>query len=86
MYPGDYCLYVLREPMNTDHRKVMARVALNTLLDPDRYLVDLSEILLLPYGLRMQTRAFLTYCSINPSEFVSTPRASCTELLKILEE
>lgn len=72
--------------MNTGHRKVMARVALNTLLDPDRYLVDLSEILLLPYGLRMRTRAFISYCSINPSEYVSKSRASCTELLKILEE
>jgi len=86
MYPGDYCLCVLREPMSKDHRKVMARVALNTLLDPDRYLVDLSEILLLPYGLRMKTRAFLSFCSINSSEYVSKSRTSCTELLKIVEE
>ncbi len=86
MYPGDYYLHVLRAPMNVSDRRVMARVALNTLLDPDRYRVDISEILHLPQEQRMRTRSFLAFCENHPMEFVSWGPTRCTELLKILEE
>lgn len=86
MFPSDYYLHVLRSPIEASHRRIMARVALNTLLDPDRYRVDLSEILALPDSERMRTRAFLTYCSMNQQEYVDRSSSSCAALIQIVEE
>lgn len=60
-----------------EDKRVMARVALNALVDPQRYPVDLSEIKGLKIEARLLVRAFLAYMATNANEYGTWDAVRC---------
>lgn len=70
IYPEDF-IAAVKKTKSPDEKSLMARVALNALYDPERFPVDLSEVMALPQESKMLVRGFMAYCAINPSEYLS---------------
>lgn len=68
IYPSDFALFVLEARRWPEEQKVMARLALNFLFDPEQYPVDLSETLGLHSDNRIMVNAFLAACGSFPNE------------------
>lgn len=61
----------------------MARIALNALVDPHAYPVDMSEMAALSSEANILTRSMLSYCVIHP-EYFGSLRPDTTRRLAIL--
>jgi hypothetical protein len=70
IYPEDF-IAVVKKTKKPDEKSLMARVALNALYDPERFPVDLSEVMALPQESKMLVRAFMAFCAINPGKYLS---------------
>lgn len=81
LYPGDFVLAIEGSKYPADDARVLARVALNALLDPERFPVDISEIRSLSVDARLAARAFLAYMAMNPSEFSGRSSKMCEALI-----
>ncbi|WP_036106860.1 hypothetical protein [Lysobacter capsici] len=71
LYPGDFALFVIEANRWPEEQRVMARVALNFLFDPEQYPVDLSEVLALHSENRIMVDAFFSNCGSFPIEYGS---------------
>jgi hypothetical protein len=71
MNPIDYCFRIESGRDEDSERVVMARIALNTLVDPHAYPVDMSELACLSTEPNILTRSMLNYCVIHPEYFGS---------------
>lgn len=81
MLTSDFVHYVRQMPAGPD-RRVMLRVALNTLHDADEYPVDFSEILALRDEHRHVAHGFLNDCAADPQSYQSW-RPRLTEWMRV---
>lgn len=86
IYPGEFALFVLKASRWPSDQKVMARIALNFLFDPEQYPVDLSEVVALQSDNRIMTEAFFANCASFPIEAANWPREDllCEAMRKIV--
>ena len=85
MYPGDYALALQRERIDPNDRRVMARVALNALIDPALYPVDITEIQNAGSEARMLIHAFLAFMDNHPERYGSGTDFECDRFLCLLD-
>lgn len=85
IYPGDYSLTLQREHIDPNDRRVMARVALNALIDPALYPVDLTEIQNAGSEARMLIHAFLAFMANHPEIYGSGTDFECNDFLCLLD-
>jgi len=71
MNPIDYCFRIESGRDEDSERVVMARIALNTLVDPHAYPIDLSEMAALSSEPNILSRSMLSYCAMHPEYFGS---------------
>lgn len=86
MNPVDFCLRILSGRDGNGERVVMARIALNALVDPHAYPVDLSELAALSCEPNILTRSMLTYCAMHPEEFGSLGERLTRRLSDFVQE
>lgn len=84
IYPADYMFCLRDNPYRQQDKQVMARVALNALVDPERYPVDLSEVRTLGIGARLLVRAFLAYMANNADEYGTWDAERCKIFHEVL--
>ncbi len=85
IYPGDFVLGIERQKYPEVDTKVLARIALNALVDSALFPVDIAEVRALGVDASLAARAFLAYMAINPGEF-STWSAQRCENLRLLAQ
>ncbi|MCC8494629.1 MULTISPECIES: hypothetical protein [Xanthomonas] len=81
IYPGDFVLAIEGGKYPVEDTRVLARIALNALLDAERFPVDLLEVRTLGIDARIAARAFLTYMANNPGEFSARDARRCEGLI-----
>lgn len=85
IYPGDYNLSLQREHIGPNDRLIMARVALNALIDPELYPVDITEIQNAGYEARILIHAFLDFMANHPERYGSGTDFECDDFLCLLD-
>ena len=86
LYPGDFVLLITHGNFEHKVRRVLARIALNALVDPQKYPVDLSEVNKLHTTANLAAWGFLTYMANHPIEYGNRAHLSCESLLVILKD
>lgn len=81
LYPGDFVHAIEMDKYSSRDTPVLARIALNALVDAERFPVDLSEVRALGIDASLAARAFLAYMANNPSEFSSWGIRRCESLI-----
>ena len=71
MDPIDYCRRIESGRDDASERVIMARIALNALVDAHAFPVDLSELAALSSEANILTRSMLSYCAMHPEEYGS---------------
>lgn len=67
-------------------RTTLLRVVLNTQFDPQRYPVDLSEVLALPAVDRVVALGYLSGCAACPNVYTRTPTWALEDLCQEIDE
>ncbi|KGR56547.1 hypothetical protein NX79_21305 [Xanthomonas vasicola] len=81
IYLGDFVLAIEGGKYPVEDARVLARIALNALLDAERFPVDLLEVRTLGIEARLAARAFLAYMANNPGEFSARDARRCKGLI-----
>ena len=81
LYPGDFVHAIEMDKYSPTDTPVLARIALNALVDAERFPVDLSEVRALGIDASLAARAFLAYMANNPSEFSARDAGRCEGLI-----
>ena len=83
LYPGDFVHAIEIDKYSSRDTPVLARIALNALVDAERFPVDISEIRSLGIDARLAARGFLAYMANNLSEFSTWSQEQCEGLLSL---
>lgn len=84
IYPFDFMRLMEQRDFTLEDKRVMARVALNMLIDPQQYPVDLSEIEQLRDEPRVLTHALIAYMCQNSTEHGNENLDACQPFLRVL--
>jgi hypothetical protein len=69
LHPGNFVRLIVDGQFDCKVRRVLARIALNALIDPQNYPVDLSEVNELENLAGLAVWGFLAYMANNPFEY-----------------
>lgn len=80
IYPADFVLGIERQKYPEIDTKILARIALNALVDSEQFPVDIAEVRALGVDASLAARAFLAYMATNPEEFSTWSAQRCGNL------